>query len=245
MQGTIVTIDVAVGQQVRAGQQLMLIESMKMHHAIDSTHDGVVGDLLVAVGETVREHAPVARIRPGAVTVAAPQAQTLEDPAHIRTDLAEAIARHEVGLDAARPEAVAKRRATKRRTARENVADLVDDGSFVEYGPVVIAPQRRRREIDDLIAKTPADGMIGGLGKVAGHPVIAMSYDYTVLAGTQGGQNHRKKDRLFALAEELRVPVVFFTEGGGGRPGDTDMPGVSGLDCLAFWYFAELSGLVP
>ncbi len=245
MQGMIAAVDVVVGQQVLAGQQLILIESMKMHHPLHSTHDGVVEDLLVAAGDRVREHQPVARITPQAVTVETPAAEAHEDPAHIRRDLAEVIARHEVGLDAARPEAVAKRRATSRRTARENVADLVDEGSFVEYGPVVIAPQRRRRDIDDLIAKTPADGLIGGLGKVAGQPVIAMSYDYTVLAGTQGGQNHRKKDRLFALAEDLRVPVVFFTEGGGGRPGDTDMPGVSGLDCLAFWYFAELSGLVP
>ena len=245
MQGTIVTVDVAVGQQVRAGQQLMLIESMKMHHSIDSTHDGVVGELLVGTGATVMEHATVARIHPQAVTVAAAEQETAEDPAHIRDDLAEVIARHEIGLDAARPEAVAKRRATNRRTARENVADLLDDGSFVEYGPVQIAPQRRRRDLDDLIKRTPADGMVGGLGKVGGAPVVAMSYDYTVLAGTQGGGNHRKKDRLFEVAEQLRLPVVFFTEGGGGRPGDTDMPGVSGLDCLAFWYFAELSGLVP
>ncbi|MCC6901264.1 MAG: biotin/lipoyl-binding protein, partial [Polyangiaceae bacterium] len=245
MQGTIVTVDVTPGQQVRAGQQLMLIESMKMHHSIDSTHDGVVAEVLVTTGATVMEHAPVARVRPQVVTVAAQQAEAQEDPAHIRDDLKEAIARHEVGLDAARPDAVAKRRATNRRTARENVADLVDDGSFVEYGPVQIAPQRRRRELDDLIKRTPADGMVGGLGRVDGAPVVAMSYDYTVLAGTQGGGNHRKKDRLFELAEQLRTPVIFFTEGGGGRPGDTDMPGVSGLDCLAFWYFAELSGLVP
>ena len=245
MQGTIVTVDVAVGQQVRKGQQLMLIESMKMHHSIDSAADGSIDALLVEVGATVMEHAVVARLVPGAVTVAAVQAEAAEDPAHIRPDLAEVVARHEVGLDAARPEAVAKRRAVSRRTARENVADLVDDGSFVEYGPVVIAPQRRRRALDDLIARTPADGMIGGLGKVNGRSVVAMSYDYTVLAGTQGGQNHRKKDRLFELAESLRLPLVFFTEGGGGRPGDTDMMGVSGLDCLAFLYFAELSGLVP
>ncbi len=146
---------------------------------------------------------------------------------------------------AARPDAVARRRKVGRRTARENVADLVDEGSFVEYGPVVIAAQRRRRELADLIARTPADGMIGGLGKVNGRSIVAMSYDYTVLAGTQGTQNHHKKDRLFELAEQMRLPVVFFTEGGGGRPGDTDQSGVSGLDCLAFLYFAELSGLVP
>ena len=245
MQGTIVTVDVTVGQQVRRGQQLMLIESMKMHHAIESTADGAIEALVATVGDTVMEHAVVARLTPGLVAVAAIVEPTLEDPAHIRADLAEVIARHDIGLDAARLDAVERRRSVSRRTARENVADLVDDGTFVEYGPVVIAPQRRRRSLDDLIARTPADGLVGGLGKVNGQSIVAMSYDYTVLAGTQGGQNHRKKDRLFELAESLRLPVVFFTEGGGGRPGDTDMLGVSGLDCLAFLYFAELSGLVP
>ncbi|HEX4905160.1 MAG TPA: carboxyl transferase domain-containing protein, partial [Acidimicrobiales bacterium] len=149
------------------------------------------------------------------------------------------------GLDHRRPDAVAKRRARGQRTARENVADLVDDGSFVEYAPVVVAAQRRRRSMEELITRTPADGLVGGIGTIAGHPTIAVSYDYTVLAGTQGLWNHEKKDRLFELAERLRVPVVFFTEGGGGRPGDTDGSGVAGLDCLAFNYFARLSGLVP
>lgn len=245
MQGTIVTVDVTEGQQVRKGQQLMLIESMKMHHAIESAADGVVRGPLVSAGTTVKDGAVVARVEPGAVQVAELQAEAAEDPAHVRPDLAETIARHEVGFDAARPESVERRRKVGRRTARENVGDLVDEGSFVEYGPVVIAAQRRRRELADLIARTPADGMIGGLGKVNGHSVVAMSYDYTVLAGTQGTQNHYKKDRLFELAEQMRLPVVFFTEGGGGRPGDTDQSGVSGLDCLAFLFFAELSGLVP
>ncbi|MET0457809.1 MAG: carboxyl transferase domain-containing protein, partial [Ilumatobacteraceae bacterium] len=160
--------------------------------------------------------------------------------------------RHRVGLDEARPDAVARRRARHRRTARENVADLVDADSFIEYGPVVIAAQRRRRELQDLIANTPADGLIGGIGTVNGElfgseaaRCVAVSYDYTVLAGTQGLQNHRKKDRLFELAERLHLPIVFFTEGGGGRPGDTDGSGPSGLDCLAFMFLAELSGLVP
>ena len=245
MQGTIVVIDVSVGQQVRKGQQLMLIESMKMHHAIESLADGTVSGVHVQPGATVMEGAVVARVEVGAVSVAELAPEVAEDPAHIRPDLAEAIERHTVGLDASRPEAVARRRKVGRRTARENVADLVDAGSFVEYGPVVIAAQRRRRDLADLIARTPADGLIGGLGKVAGQSIVAMSYDYTVLAGTQGTQNHYKKDRLFELAEQFRLPVVFLTEGGGGRPGDTDQSGVSGLDCLAFLYFAELSGLVP
>jgi acetyl-CoA carboxylase carboxyltransferase component len=115
----------------------------------------------------------------------------------------------------------------------------------VEYGPLVIAAQRRRRSVEDLIRRTPADGLVAGTARVNGQPIAVLSYDYTVLAGTQGLQNHRKKDRLFELAERQRLPVVFFTEGGGGRPGDTDGAGPSGLDCMAFKLFADLSALVP
>ena len=252
MQGTIVSVDVTAGETVRAGQQLMLIESMKMHHTIDSPCDGTVVDVLVATGATVMAGALVASVEPGVVVQQATVDVVGGDLTAIRADLAEVQARHAIGLDAARPDAVARRRAVGRRTARENVADLVDDGSFVEYGAVVIAAQRRRRSVKDLIERTPADGMIGGIGTVNGHlfqghaaQVVAVSYDYTVLAGTQGVLNHRKKDRLFELAESRRLPVVFFTEGGGGRPGDTDNIGVSLLDCWAFHYLGGLSALVP
>ncbi len=252
MQGTIVAIDVSPGQTVAAGQQLMLIESMKMHHAIDSPGDGTVAEVFVVVGETVMAGAPLVTVGPGVSIPRVQDSVVTEDSSKVRPDLAEVQARHEIGLDAARPQAVERRRAVGRRTARENVADLVDEGSFVEYGPLVIAAQRRRRSLDELIQRTPADGMIGGIGTVNGDlfdghaaQVIAVSYDYTVLAGTQGQQNHRKKDRLFDLAASMRLPVVFFTEGGGGRPGDTDATGVSLLDGWAFLYFARLSGLVP
>lgn len=60
--------------------------------------------------------------------------------------------------DAARPEAVARRHEAGGRTARENIADLVDEGSFVEYGRFAIAAQRARRDLDDLIARTPQTG---------------------------------------------------------------------------------------
>src|SRR5262245_32877166 len=138
-----------------------------------------------------------------------------------------------------------RRRRTGQRTARENVDDLLDPGSLVEYGSLAIAAQRRRRSVDDLIARTPADGLVAGVATVDGYPTAVLSYDYTVLAGTQGYQNHRKKDRLFDVIERRRLPVVFFAEGGGGRPGDTDAPGVSGLDTLAFHLWGRLSGLVP
>ncbi len=169
----------------------------------------------------------------------------------VRPDLAELRARRALTEDAARPEAVARRHAAGGRTARENLADLVDAGSFVEYGRFAIAAQRGRRETGDLIARTPADGFIGGTATVNGElfgeraACAVLSYDYTVLAGTQGALGHRKKDRLFELIERMRLPAVLFAEGGGGRPGDTDYPVVSALDTRAFALWARLSGLVP
>jgi acetyl-CoA carboxylase carboxyltransferase component len=163
----------------------------------------------------------------------------------VRADLAAVRARHELGLDAARPEAVERRRARRRRTARENLAELVDEGSYVEYGPLLFAAQERRRSKQELIEKTPADGLVAGVAEIDGNPCVAMSYDYTVLAGTQGMRGHLKKDRLFEIAGRRRLPVVLFAEGGGGRPGDVDFPIVAGLDCRAFHLFGRLSGLVP
>ena len=147
--------------------------------------------------------------------------------------------------DEARPDAVARRHAAGGRTARENVADLVDPGSFVEYGRLAVAAQRGRRELRELIERTPADGLVAGTARVDGAPCAVLSYDYTVLAGTQGALGHRKKDRLFELIERMRLPAVLFAEGGGGRPGDTDYPVVSALDTRAFALWARLSGLVP
>ena len=260
LQGTVVSISVQAGDVVSAGTLLCLVESMKMHHEVIAPEAGAVTDVLVVVGATVAAGDPLMTITPETPISTADLVQNrVKSAVEIsdgvvteRADLAEVVARHCIGLDEARPDAVARRRRVNRRTARENVADLVDDESFIEYGPLVVAAQRRRRGLDDLIANTPADGMIGGIGTVNGdhfdgHAArcVVASYDYTVLAGTQGTQNHRKKDRLFELAAELRLPVVFFTEGGGGRPGDSEAPGPTGLDCLAFRYIAELSGLVP
>jgi acetyl-CoA carboxylase carboxyltransferase component len=162
-----------------------------------------------------------------------------------RDDLAGLLRRRALTEDAARPDRVARRRAGGGRTARENVTDLVDPGTWVEYGRLAIAAQRRRRDLEDLVVSTPADGLLAGTARVGGHPCAVLSYDYTVLAGTQGMIGHRKKDRLFELIERMRLPVFFFAEGGGGRPGDTDFPGVSWLETRAFAMWARLSGRVP
>jgi acetyl-CoA carboxylase carboxyltransferase component len=175
-----------------------------------------------------------------------------DQPHPIRPELAELRERLAATTDAGRPDAVAKRRKTNQRTARENIADLVDEGSFVEYGALALAGQRMRYSVDDLVKKSPADGIICGVATVnralfddERARTMVLSYDYTVFAGTQGLMGHAKLDRVLELARAWRLPIVFFTEGGGGRPGDVDMQTVAGLDTTSFLAFAALSGLVP
>ena len=252
MQGTVLLLDVQVGDDIAQGQRVAILESMKMEHEIFTSISGTVEKLVVEVGETVLEGQELISLLPKEISQTGKEAETELDLDHIRDDLAEVKERHDIGLDDRRPDAVAKRRDRQQRTARENIADLINMESYIEYGPLVVAPQRKRRSVEDLILNTPADGMIAGIGEVNADTFseekaqcVVMSYDYTVLAGTQGGQNHRKKDRLFEIAKRWKLPVIFFTEGGGGRPGDTDGMQVAGLDCLAFGLWADLSGMVP
>ncbi len=252
IQGTIVSINVGEGDLVRKGQQLLIMEAMKMEHVIEATTSGVVQRLVITKGDTIFAGHPLAFIEETAGVAAEAEKTEYVDLDAIRPDLAEAHQRHAITLDAARPEAVARRRKTGQRTARENVEDLCDPGSFVEYGPLAVAAQRQRRSLEDLIKNTPADGMVTGVGRVNGRlfddakaRCAVMAYDYTVLAGTQGMKNHEKKDRMIELAIRLRLPVVVFTEGGGGRPGDVDWPSPAGLNIMTFHNFGRLSGLVP
>ncbi|MCY4199757.1 MAG: carbamoyl-phosphate synthase large subunit [Gammaproteobacteria bacterium] len=252
IQGTVLEVLVESGQHLATGTTLVLIEAMKMEHEIKAMRPGHVTSVAVRVGDVVAEGSPLVFLRQSDVETQAHDEDEQLDLDHIRDDLAEVFARHAFGLDDSRPEAVAKRRKTGQRTARENLADLCDEGTFVEYGPLVLAAQRRRRSIDWLRANTPGDGVVMGLGQVNGHlfessnaRCALLAYDYTVLAGTQGVKNHYKQDRLFHLAERHALPIVMYTEGGGGRPGDTDTVGGLGMDVFTFTQWSKLSGLVP
>jgi acetyl-CoA carboxylase carboxyltransferase component/biotin carboxyl carrier protein len=245
MAGVVVAIARGPHEEVGAGTPVIVLEAMKMEHEVIAPAGGVVRRVEVAVGDAVEEGQLLAVVasQDGVSASAEIPAEVAAEAA--RADLEAVRERHAIGLDAARPDATARRHARGQRTARENIAELLDEGTFVEYGPLIFAAQERRRSREELITRTPADGLVAGVGEIAGRPCVAMSYDYTVLAGTQGMRNHLKKDRLFELAERRRLPVVLFAEGGGGRPGDVDMPIVAGLDCRAFHLFARLSGLVP
>ena len=252
MQGTIVSIDVAVGDDVYPGRQILIMEAMKMQHVIEAEISGVLRQLPVAPGDTVFQGHALAFVAEQAVDIPDAGEVAAVDLDFVRPDLAEVLERQEITLDPRRPAAVARRRKTNQRTARENVYDLCDPNSFTEFGSLVVAARRQMHTMDELIERTPTDGLITGLGRVNGHlfpdetaRCVVMSYDYTVLAGTQGKNNHKKKDRMFQMAEKWRLPLVFFTEGGGGRPGDTDMIFSANLHVPAFHLFGRLSGLVP
>ncbi len=252
IQGTIVAVEVGVGDPVRSGTTLIVMEAMKMEHAVTAPHDCIVSDISVQVGDVLLEGSPLAFVKKSEVGESAGAADQAVDSDWIREDLQELIDRHAYGLDENRPAAVQKRRQRGQRTARENIADLCDEGTFVEYGPLVVAAQRRRRTLQWLRENTPGDGVVMGIGQVNGDQfrdvdsrAVVIAYDYTVLAGTQGLKNHYKQDRMFHLAERFRLPVVIYTEGGGGRPGDTDIGGGIGMDVETFSQWSRLSGLVP
>ena len=261
MTGSLVQWLVQPGETVQAGQVILILEAMKMEHEILASADGRLKHAYFSVGETVEEGQAMFTWTPealGSIKLAPPN-DHIEDASKdskaktpLRADLAALQTRLAFTLDENRPTAVAKRRERGQRTARENIAQLCDAASFIEYGALAVAAQRSRRSLDDLIVNTPADGMITGVGTINAAQFGAertscavLAYDATVLAGTQGAMNHQKTDRLLDVAVKHRLPVVLFAEGGGGRPGDVDQAMIAGLHITTFAKFASLSGEVP
>jgi len=252
MQGCVVSVEVKEGDEVAAGQKLVILEAMKMQHVISSDRSGYVRIICVSPDETIAKGDVLIFLEEAEVSVTAKTGGEAIDLDAIRSDLAAVIQRHAYTLDANRPEAVARRHKKNQRTARENIDDLCDPGSFIEYGALVVAAQRSRRTLEDLMKNTPADGLITGIGTVNRSlfsddkaRCMVLAYDYTVLAGTQGLFSHKKMDRMLELANRWRLPTFLFAEGGGGRPGDTDANAVAGLDLTTFNRFGALSGRVP
>ena len=241
------------GASVAPGDVLVILEAMKMEHEIRAPQAGRLTEIYYQAGETVGEGDVLMMLTPLSEAAArAEPGQALPAEHEIpgaapaeRADLKKLQDRLALTQDAQRPEAVAKRHATGLRTARENIADLCDPDSFVEYGALAVAAQSRRRSADDLMRNTPADGMVTGIGCIHGQRVVVMAYDFTVLAGTQGMRNHQKTDRMLGVALQNKLPVVLFAEGGGGRPGDVDVAIVAGLNLATFASFARLNGQVP
>ena len=266
LQATVVQWLVQPGSTFKQGDVLVVLEAMKMEHEVHALSDGQVTALNFAVGDLVNEGESLLQTHLLTTIQSQPEGKSASNAAldegvspptaAIRPDLQRVVDRHGFTLDANRPEAMVKRHATGMRSARENIADLCDEsnqpGSFIEYGALAIAAQTRRRGLVDLIANTPADGIVTGIGGINADKFgaeksrcVIMAYDFTVLAGTQGMRNHQKTDRLLGIALAQKLPVVLFAEGGGGRPGDVDSAVVAGLNVATFASFAKLNGAVP
>jgi len=252
LQSVLVSVEVELDQTVMVGQELAVVEAMKMQHVITAACSGAITEIMVKPGDTLDPQQVILLMREDGKGESVTPKLSLDkqDLGHIRPDLAEVLTRQQCILDSARPEAVAKRHQRGQRTARENICDLVDTDSFREYGGLAIAAQRARLSLKELIEKTPADGLITGVASVNGQwfppeksRCMVISYDATVYAGTQGYAGHKKKDRMFDMAREQQLPVIFFAEGGGGRPGDTE--GSIIVETQSFLKYAELSGKVP
>ena len=252
IQGTVVSVKVQEGDAVAANQELVIMEAMKMEHVISASVSGIVRRGNVEEGKVIQDGHPLVFVEAAEVEVSDTDTGEEMDLDHIRDDLHETTERRKWIYDEHRPKAMERRERTGQQTARKNINDLCDEGSFIEYGPLVLAAQRRRRTEQWLRENTPADGLICGVGTVNSNlfpdhdaRCVAVAYDYTVFAGTQGHKNHYKQDRIFELANRFRLPVILFSEGGGGRPGDTDGSGGVGMDTYTFTQWSKLSARVP
>jgi acetyl-CoA carboxylase carboxyltransferase component len=262
MPAQVVAWQVKPGDGFQRGDTLVILEAMKMEHEVRAETSGRVSELLFSAGELVDDGVTLLLYESlGADMDSFISAPVVEEPesidrklqgGQVRSDLQSVLDRHAFTFDVNRPKSVAKRHELGLRTARENIAHLCDEDSFIEYGALAVAAQRNRRDDDDLILNTPADGMVSGIGSINGSlfdsqkaKAVVLAYDATVLAGTQGIRNHEKTDRLLGVALQNKLPVVLFAEGGGGRPGDVDVPIVAGLHYPTFAKFARLNGRVP
>ena len=252
MAAVLVSVDVIARQAVDKNHIIAVIESMKMQTAITASVAGLITDIKVSAGQTIQEGQLICK-----VVESSQSSNVLDTQEPISDSVENALDQLNqqlaASLDSGRKKSIDKRHAKGYRTARENLRQLCDEGSFVEYGQLAVAAQRDRMSSEKLKAETAADGVITGLatintqqfGEQASQVAIIVN-DYTVLAGTQGYFHHRKIDRMLDQAKRSYLPVVMYTEGGGGRPGDTDVKiQIAGLDVPTFASWASLSGQVP
>jgi acetyl-CoA carboxylase carboxyltransferase component len=233
-------------------QPLVIIEAMKMQTTLCADVSGKMGQVFVNIGDECFVGMPLVDIHPNSSSKT--KSETMVTPSSTNQRLLDELrTREELTLDTQRMEQQQKRHEKGYLSARENLQNLCSADSFMEYGQMAVAAQRLRRDYDELKTATAADGVITGVGKINQGLVAEQNTqtaivinDYSVLAGTQGYFHHLKLDRILAIAAAKKFPVVMFTEGGGGRPGDTDITTVnSGLQCQSFATWASLQGKVP
>ena len=233
---------------------MFVMDSMKMEHVIKSDVAGYLRQLTVAIGDVVYEGHALAFIEEADVGAAIEEREEEVDLDYVRPDLQELFDLLAAGMDENREPWVKLRHAKGKRTQRESLAELVDPGTWVEFGALVLPARHRIMSDEEMRVRAPADGMITGIGTVNGElfaedratTLVAM-YDETVWAGTQGMMGHQKTDRMIKFADEQATPLIIWAEGAGGRSGDTDFSDISAAGQWTPTYdmLARISGTVP
>ena len=249
---TIVDVNVKNSSIVLKGQIIVTVESMKMQSSITAPVSGSISDLNVSEGQTVEEGQLICCLteKSNQKSKELTSKVRINNENQVMSDFESEI---EKTLDKEREQEILKRHSRGYRTARENLEDLVDADSFIEYGQLAVAAQRERLNADELKLKSAADGVLTGLATInsgqhgeKASQVAVIINDYTAMAGTQGFFHHKKIDRLIEIAKKSELPVVMYTEGGGGRPGDIDVKTqIAGLDVPTFSSWAGLKGKNP
>lgn len=251
LSGLVVKLTVNEGDQIVEGQELAVVEAMKMEHVVRADRaaaGALVEKVLVKPGSVVNasdvllvldisNRSSEGKSGDGQAMTAV---EVTEDPDTPRPELVELQQRRHAIVDAGRTAAVAKRHARGFLTVRENLSMLIDPDSLLEYGDLALAAQKKRYSLAELITKTSGDGIVTGFARIEGHTVGLIMGDYLVLAGTQGYFHHLKLDRILTAILSHPAPLVLYAEGGGGRPGDTDYPTGSGLMTPSFALMGEV-----
>ena len=153
---------------------------------------------------------------------------------HLMTDVREALERALAGGPERHHE---KSDEQGKLPVRERVARLLDEGSFVE---------------DALLANWEgdglgADGVVTGLGTIAGRPVAVMANDPTVKAGSWGPKTVEKIIRIQERALSLRVPMVYLVDSAGARITEqvADVPRPPRRRAASSTPQVQMSGVVP
>ena len=188
MQSTILSLMAAPGDDVLIGQEMVVVNAMKMEHVFKAPVSGTVREVMVSEGDTVPEESVFLIIEEGTITGEAVQDEVELDLDTPRPDLAEVIRRRALTTDESRTKQVEKRHRQEGRTARENIYDLADKGSFIQYGSLAVG-QALHGSVDELLDYAPSDGLVMGLGHVNGDRfeesksrcVLTVSYTHLTL----------------------------------------------------------------
>ncbi|WP_339804573.1 carboxyl transferase domain-containing protein [uncultured Marinobacter sp.] len=218
MEGMIVSVEVAIGDAVRRGEPLMVIEAMKMEQSVRAPQDGIVRSLLASPGDVIKEQSILAIIESSgsqnSVSEGAPSDTFFaEEDEGWGAEVAEIDRRLEMAKEMGGKDKVEKQKAKGKLTPWQRVYALVDASSFTEVG--ALTGFADYDENGELINVKPAN-FIGGTARLDGRKVTLGVDDFTLRASSGDSAIHGKQIFLENYARQMQLPVVRLLDGASG-----------------------------